>query len=143
MCFIFYLELTNELTNISFCLGTRYDPVVIVDNEPLGSYNNPIVIPDDIPLRRSPRLAARSRTSSPSPSTSAPITITPAQPTTQVTTDSDPAATFVANYLNRSRLRLQARDQPQTRTEFVRRYGKACYEKFKWRWDGAKRNERR
>src|ERR1700753_3921168 len=94
MCFIFYLELTNELTNVSFCLGSRYDPVVIVDDEPLGSYNNPIVVPDDIPPRRSPRLAARSRTSSPSPSTSAPITITSAQTTTQVTTDSDPAATF-------------------------------------------------
>ena len=43
----------------------------------------------------------------------------------------------------RSEERRNRFQQPMTRSEFIRVHGRQSYENWKWRWNGAKRGERR
>jgi hypothetical protein len=43
----------------------------------------------------------------------------------------------------RSEERQTRLQRPMTRTECIRIYGRQSYENWKWRWNGAKRGERR
>ena len=73
-------------------------------------------------------------------STPPPQIVTPLTPQT-IPTSSAPCMveTFMARSVER-RNRLQ---QPMTRSEHIRFFGRRSYESWKWKWDGAARGERR
>ena len=68
-----------------------------------------------------------------------PIPLPQTAPVTQPVTPFSHITSLVA----RSEERQSRLHQPMTRIEFQRLYGRRAYESWKWRWNGAKRNERR
>lgn len=49
----------------------------------------------------------------------------------------------VASFMARSAERRAQQQQKMTRSEFLKKYGQTSYNIWKWRWNGAKRGERR
>ena len=93
-------------------------------------------------LRRSP---APSPTLSPAPATTT-------SPTNPVSTPHPPSSTVpttptnsfdVLSLRQRSQERMAQIEAPQTRMEFKRKYGQKLYDRYKWRWHGAGKGERR
>jgi hypothetical protein len=96
-------------------------------------------------FRRSPApspvpLSSTLHPSAPStpPPQAVPIAI-PAVTTPTTTTSAD----LFPDLIQRSQERMTQINAPQTRTEFKRKFGQKVFDKYKWRWDGAGKGERR
>lgn len=70
-------------------------------------------------------------------------TFRPNSPRIPSSSSNDPAVQTVHSFLTRSQEHLRNIVQPMTRTEFRQTYGHRLYRQYEWRWNGARRGERR
>ena len=81
---------------------------------------------------------------SPAPSPSPTIVTTPPPQNISIRNVTTPITIASPEVLlQQSRDRLTQINSPMTRTEFLQRYGQSLFNRHKYRWDGAKRGERR